>query len=486
MMKTTFIFRCLSLSLLCSILSCGPTDPQPPEPQFPLTNQFDHQVYWKWNELFKKLDRNASGYRPCPAPRALAYLGLSAYESVLPGMPFHQSLSPVYGYNLPQAASNLEYIWPVCVSESYAYLLEKLFPHLQNSPNPAAAAAFAEIAELRQYFHGEFAEGTTKTTLSRSEKFGQEVAAAIYTWSQTDMVGHNAFLDPQPGNYSPPAGPGNWQSTYPDYQKAFFPYFGGARTFAMHQGELICSPPIPYSELPSAPYYAQAFETYNTVNAINDPAPGLEDWASQQYWISEFWSDDNLYSTFSAGTRWISIADQIIAEEDLDLAICAALYAKLGLALNDATVAVWKSKYFYNVERPVSYIRQVFPVDYPTAGNWSPRLNNPVNGAAGITPAYPAYPSAHAGFGGAAARILASFLENTPGHQGNYVFTDLSHQYEIDFIGTPRQFASIIQMGEECAYSRIPLGVNYRMDCEVGLEVGRQAAQRVLELPWKK
>jgi hypothetical protein len=38
----------------------------------------------------------------------------------------------------------------------------------------------------------------------------------------------------------------------------------------------------------------------------------------------------------------------------------------------------------------------------------------------------------------------------------------------------------------KCAYSRIPLGVNYRMDCEVGLEVGRLAAQLVLELPWKK
>ena len=32
----------------------------------------------------------------------------------------------------------------------------------------------------------------------------------------------------------------------------------------------------------------------------------------------------------------------------------------------------------------------------------------------------------------------------------------------------------------------IALGVHFRMDCEGGVEVGRLAAQRVLELPWKK
>jgi hypothetical protein len=485
-MKTTIFLRCISFSLFCAIVSCGPSDPTPPEPQFPLASQFDYQVYWKWNELFKKLDRVATGYRPCPAPRTLAYLGLSAYESVVPGMPFHKSLAPFYGLNLPQTDPKLEYIWPACVNESYAYLLERFFPHLQNSPNPAASAAFAEIEVLRTYFHGEFAEGGTKAILCRSEKFGQDVAAAVYTWSQTDMAGHNAFLDPQPTSYLPPSDPGDWQPTYPDYQKAFFPQFGQAQVFAMNQDELLCRLPIPYSTLPSSPYYAQAFELYNTVNAIKDPPSGLEFWAAEQHWISEFWSDDNLYSTFSAGTRWISIADQMVANEKLDLAICAEMYAKLGLALNDATVAVWKSKYVYNVERPISYIGQVIQIDYPAAAYWSTLLNNPINGATGITPAYPAYPSAHAGFGGAGAKILSSFLENTPGHSGNYIFTDLSHEYEINFLGTPRVFSSIVQMGEECAYSRIPLGVNYRIDCEVGLEVGRLAAQRVLELPWKK
>ncbi|MDO8365436.1 MAG: vanadium-dependent haloperoxidase [Saprospiraceae bacterium] len=487
-MKTSLRLSGISLCILFTVFSCGPTDPPPPEPKFPLTSQFDHQVYWEWNELFKKLDRVATGYRPCPAPRALAYLGLSAYESVVPGMPFHKSLAPLFqGLNIPQAEPNVDYFWPACVSESYAYMLERFFPHLEVSPNPDAVAAFKEIALLRNSLHDQYAEGdVTFGALKRSEQFGRDVATAVFNWSKTDFMGHNVFLDPQPSSYFPPNDPGLWQPTPPNFDKAFFPQYGQVQTFAMAQGDLITSPPIPFSENPSSAFYAQAFETFQTVDIIKNPDPNQESWAYSQHWISEFWSDDNLYSTFSAGTRWISIADQMAANEELNLAVCAELYAKLGLALHDATVALWASKYYYNVERPISYIHRVFPPDYHIASEWSTLLNNPVNGSIGITPAYPSYPSAHAGFAGGAAKILSSFLENTPGYDDNYVFTDRSHQYETTFLGVPRVFSSITQMGEECAYSRIPLGVNYRYDCEVGYQLGEKAAQCVLELPWKK
>ena len=90
------------------------------------------------------------------------------------------------------------------------------------------------------------------------------------------------------------------------------------------------------------------------------------------------------------------------------------------------------------------------------------------------------------GFGGAGGKILSSFFEYNASHPGTYTFTDLCHQLRTEFLGMPRVFTSFSQLGEEDAYSRIPLGVHFRMDCEVGLEVGRLCAQRVLEMPWKK
>lgn len=451
-------------------------------------HDFDYNVYWEWNETFLQIDRYAKGYRPGPGPRTLAYLGLSAYECVVSAIPENRSIADLYsGLNVPKADPNLEYYWPACVNESYAYLMERFFPHMQNDPKAEATAAFGLIKATRDRLHGKYSQETTPEILERSERFGQEVAAAVYAWEQADLIGHNAFLDPQPISYSPPAGPGLWQPTPPDFSRAMFPQWGQVRTFAINAEERLCQPPIPYGENPGSPFYAQGLEVFNTVNTINNPAPGLEAWAYEQKWIAEFWSDDILNLTFAPPPRLIAVLNQVVADEELDLAGCAEVYAKMGLALNDVGVAVWHSKYVYNVERPVSYIRRVMSQQYPDAANWLSVLNaTPVGGAFGVTPAFPAYPSGHSGFGGGGAKILSSFFEYTPSHPGTYTFTDLCHQLRTEFIGTPRTYTSFTQMGVEDAISRIPLGVHFRMDCEVGLEVGELCAQRVLELPWKK
>ncbi len=478
-----FAIGAFLLGMMLIPQSCGEKDVQN---SLPTAHNYDYKVYWDWNETFLQIDRYAKGYRPGPGPRALAYLGLSAYECVVPGIPENRSLAPMYpGLNLPKADPNLEYYWPACVNESYAYLMERFFPHMQNDPKPEAAAAFALIKTKRDQLRGKYAQETTPEILDRSEKFGQEVAAAVYAWEQTDAVGHNAFLNVQPA-YTPPVGLGLWTPTPPDYSRAMFPQWGQVRTFAINESEKLCKPPIPYGENENSPFYAQVWEVYTTVNTINHPPAGLEDWAANQRWAAMFWSDDITNLTFAPPPHLMAILNQVAANEELDLAGCAEIYAKLGMALSDAGVALWNSKYVYNVERPVTYIRRIIAQKYPDASNWQTILNNVLTGENGITPAFPTYPSGHSGFGGAGGKILSSFFEFNAKHPGTYTFTDLCHQLRTEFIGTPRTFNSFSQLGEDDAYSRIPLGVHFRMDCEVGLDVGRICAQRVLELPWKK
>jgi PAP2 superfamily len=454
----------------------------------PNAHDYNYKVYWEWNETFLQIDRYAKGYRPGPGPRALAYLGLSAYECVVAGIPENRSIAPLYpGLDLPQADPNLEYYWPACVNASYAYLMERFFPHMQNDPNANVTHAFSLIETTRAKLHGTYAQETTSEILDRSEKFGRDVAAAVYTWEQTDVAGHNAFLNPQPTSYSPPVGPGLWAPTPPDNNRAMFPYWGQVRTFALRPDERLCRPPIAYGENTASPFYSQALEVYSTVNTIKNPPAGLENWAANQHWAAIFWSDDITNLTFAPPPRLVAVLNQVAADEKLDLAGCAEVYAKMGIALSDAGVALWYSKYAYNVERPVTYIRRVVSQQYPEAANWLSLLDATlVGGQYGITPAFPAYPSGHSGFGGAGGKILSSYFEYNANHPGTYTFTDLCHQLRTEFLGYPRVFTSFSQLGEEDAYSRIPLGVHFRMDCEVGLEVGRLAAQRVLELPWKK
>jgi hypothetical protein len=453
------------------------------EPQRASAHLFDSKVYLTWNQLFLEIERYAKGYRPGPAPRALAYLGLSAYESVVAGIPENNSLEYQFpGLELPEADPEAEYYWPACVNESYAFLMTRFFFHMENEyPD-----LFRKIEQTRQLLHNEYVLATTPEILERSEAFGQAVASAVYEWEKTDVVGHNAFLDPQPISYIPPAGPGLWQPTFPDYSAAVFPQWGQVRTFALKETDKLGKPPIPYSESPTSLFYNQAMEVFNTVNMINTPPPDQAALAYELSWIAVFWSDDMLNLTFSPPARLVAILNQVVEKEELDLAGSAEVYAKIGLALADAGVAIWHSKYFYNVERPVSYIRRVISNQYPAASNWKTILNNPNNGFEGVTPAFPAYPSGHSGFGGAGGKILSSFFEYNSNHPGTYTFTDLCHQFRTEFNGTPRTFASFKDLANEDAYSRIPLGVHFRMDCDEGLRMGEVAAQRVLELPWKK
>lgn len=444
----------------------------------PTVREFDNSVLVRWNDVFLQLDRYAVGYRPGPVPHALGYLGYTAYEAVVPGMPGYNSLANFYpGLQAPKFDENKEYHWPAVINECYAYLMKRFFFHMENEyPN-----LFQKIEQTRIQLYDQYATETTPEILARSVDRGLEVAKAFYEWERSDLEAHNAFLNPQPP-YNAPVGPGYWEPTIPDYVKGMFPFWGKVRTFALSEDEQLARPPIPYSENPQSLFYAQAMEVYSRVKNIRENGPDAYD----ERWLAEFWSDDILGLTFSPPTRLVAIANQVVDKENLNLEETVELYAKMGMALNDASVALWQSKYVYNLERPVSYIRRVVSQQYPDAANWTTILNNPVTGFEGITPAFPAYPSGHSGFGGAGGKILSSVFEFNGSHPGTYSFVDNCHLNRSEFNGTPRVLASFTDMAKEDAYSRIPLGVHFRMDCDEGIRIGELAAQRVLELPWKK
>lgn len=96
----------------------------------------------------------------------------------------------------------------------------------------------------------------------------------------------------------------------------------------------------------------------------------------------------------------------------------------------------------------------------------------------GVTPPFPSYPSGHSGFGGAGSAVMADIFGNT------HPYTDNCHQNRTEFNGTPRSYNTILEAGLENAYSRVQLGVHYRMDCDEGIRLGYLAATRVNALPW--
>ena len=110
------------------------------------------------------------------------------------------------------------------------------------------------------------------------------------------------------------------------------------------------------------------------------------------------------------------------------------MYTYVALAMYDATVATWESKYHYRRPRPSEMDH-----DLPTA--------LPV-------PDSPSYPSEHAAAAQAAATVLAYFL--------------------------PAEAASFQAMAEQAGWSRVLAGLQYPSDYHAGLALGRKVAEEVI------
>jgi len=427
---------------------------------------FSNEVYLEWNEVFLETDRYAAFFRPGPAPRALAYIHLSNYEACLGGLPENQSLQ--YRLSIPDmpAVQNNLY-WPEVINASYAYMMRKFFETVtfkdKNGNVLNKQEFFSRFDNKEAELRARFASEASEEILNNSEAHGRDVAAAIWRWSTTDVVGHNGHLNPFPEPVN--ASGCEWIPTDPVSvaDRGLYSQWGKVRTFGMTQNDLDALIP-PFSGClkdPGSALYVQAYECYVLTNiARNEPKGEFEH-------MAEFWSDDRVGWTFSPPGRMLAIADQIVKNEDFDLATCCVMYSQLSMALNNAAVNAWYNKYKYDVERPITYIqRNIDP-------NWTiPWL--------GFTPPFPAYPSGHSTFAFSGVGILEAFVG------GSYPFTDNCHANRTDFLGRARSYNSLRDLANENAFSRLPLGVHYRMDYDGGNFCGILAARKVLELPWNK
>ncbi len=271
----------------------------------------------------------------------------------------------------------------------------------------------------------------------RSRRHGDRVAEAIFAWSATDG-GHEGYLSNFPAGYIPPIGPGRWQHTPPGFLAALQPTWGTNRTMVPSLAEAAAAaPPIAFSEDPASAFFAEAREVYDTVNSLTD----------EQLAIARFWSDDPGLTATPAGHS-VSILSQLLAAKRANLEVAAEAYARLGIALSDAFVCCWATKYRYHLLRPITYIRA--HID----SAWGDPL--PLT-----TPPFPEHTSGHS-VQSAAARVLTDLF-------GPIAFTDHTH----DRRGmAPRHFASFDEAAAEAAMSRLYGGIHYRRAIEEGLRQG--------------
>lgn len=393
-----------------------------------------------WFDLALRLVRDTPGFSPPVASRAFGYMGVTLYEAIVPGMPSRRSLAgtlPGLGWT---PAGRSDHHWPTVANAALAAIARDLFPTMPDELR-------AQVRALERSLARRYRRKLTPERFRRSKRRGRRVAEVIFEWSKSDG-GHEGYARNFPAHYSPPVGPGLWAPTPPGFQRALQPFWGQNRPFAIASGAA-CDPGphTPYSTDPSSAFYAEALEVLDAVN----------DLTSEQEAIARFWSDDPGETATPPGHS-ISITTQLLRRERASLGFAAEAYAKIGMAIADAFIACWHTKYATNLLRPITYIHQ--EIDH----TWTPPL---------ATPPFPEYTSGHSVQSGAAFSVMESLF-------GDVAFTDHTHD---DRGLAPRSFPSCAAAAQEAAISRLYGGIHYRPAIDLGVAQGRCVGAAVAALP---
>jgi hypothetical protein len=240
---------------------------------------------------------------------------------------------------------------------------------------------------------------------------------------------------------------------------------------------------------------AEYADAYNEVKRLGgDGVHTPTERTAEQTQSGIYWAYDGTPSLCAPPRLYNQIAAQLAKGQCLNAIEMARFFALVNTAMADAGIAIWESKYYYQLWRPVAGIREADPGFGPTGlGDGNPDttcdptftpLGAPASNSSGdFTPPFPAYPSGHAGFGGALFETLRAFFKTD-----HIAFTFVSDEFDGATKGSdgivrpliPRSFTSLSQAEEENGQSRIYLGIHWRFDKTEGITQGRRVADYVL------
>lgn len=346
------------------------------------------------------------------------------------------------------------------INPSYESFLYSAGPSEQglNSDVAASAAAHRVASQLYPTFMNVWDSTLTESLAPYSQlankqasiDFGIQVANFVLNARAND--GSDAKVDYTPGNQ-----PGDWNRTPPAFLAPFLPQWPNVTPFAMQSPSEFLSPPPP--ALGSAAY-AQAVDQVMKLGAKNSTFR-----TADQTQIADFWADGG--GTFTPPGHWNRISADESLKNNQSLIESARTLALVNIALADAGISCWDTKYEYSLWRPIDAIRKADTDGNPATvqdSTWTPLL---------VTPPFPAYTSGHSTFSAAAAQVLTSIFGD------NYSFVTLkdlpTNTTQLNYDPTKRiarSFDSFEQAALEASMSRIYGGIHFIFDGTEGLTAG--------------
>jgi hypothetical protein len=383
-------------------------------------------VITDWNLTAFQVIKAGDGYvDPMAASRSLAMVHAAMHDAANAARPRYQRYALEQG---PAGANKADAA--VAAAQAAHDVLIALYPQ-------AAATAVAKVQLERTMFEAGIGE-----SIEAGTQLGKAAAAAVLAKRAADGAnGNEPYIEgTQPGQY---------RFTAP-FNFAAAPHWRHVTPFVLTSPSQFRTAPAP--ALRSAAYRRD----FDEVKRVGGKASTQR--SSDETHYAAFW-----YEFSDIG--WNRVARAASGRVKQDLWERARTFALLNMAMADAYIAGWDSKYHHNFWRPVTAIHLAGndgnPATAPDA-SFDPML---------ITPPVPDMPSTHSALGAAAATVLAEAFgrDHVP-----FSFASTSA-----LPGNPvRSFRSFSEAARENADSRVRAGLHFRFATNAGLELGSRIGQQ--------
>jgi membrane-associated phospholipid phosphatase len=388
------------------------------QPLPPVAGPCPTNVVARWNEAALRSVKAARTPPPVTA-RNLALLHVAVYDAVAATdpayRPFQVRFTPTVGADPDVAAAVAAH-----------RVLTALYPDRAG-----------ELDRVLDETAGQATDGPRKDA---GVTVGQSVAERVLRWRAADMAVSRV------SRYAARGGTGRWLPTPPEYQAPLLPGWAAVRCFSL-PGVADFRPPGPPAVGTAG--YETAYREVISLGSADSTSRSPD-----QTTIAHFWADGD--GTVTPPGHWNRIAQTVAADRHLGTAEAARLFALLNVAMADAAVVCWDSKFRFDVWRPVTAARVTDPA-------WTPLLT---------TPPFPAYTSGHSSFSGSAAAALAAFCGTD-----RVRFDSTSDGLP----GVVRTYTGFWAAAEEAGMSRIYGGIHWQFDNRDGLACGKRVAAYVAE-----
>jgi len=355
---------------------------------------------------------------PPYAARAYSYVAVAQFEALKAAW-FYKFQ---YGRPSPSRVdSSIQALMPVTALPAYpsedavvsgvsVELLKLLFPtSVEEITRKAAEQRDAALLSGR----------ASASDIAAGLALGKAVAAVFIARAGTDgmrTAGGTPAATQALANAAVARGDTAWKSMESPPRPPMLPAFGQVRAWMMTPTDIATERPGPPPPASSAQMQQELAEVRNAVLNLT----------REQIAIVYRWADG--VSSPTPPGHWNAIATTYISGARFSEVRTARAFALLNMAMHDAAVGCWDTKFKYFNARPS-------------------QLDPSIKTVIGL-PNFPSYTSGHSTFSASAAAVLS------------YLFPGSSAQFDA--------------MKDEAAISRLYGGIHYRSDIEVGKEHGKR------------